>query len=192
MNDDGRPDLVLVYSRLGQRIPSSWYAGGVPSSLSHDFVADAAFLKVVLAGGGGASIRITGAWAAAVDAVARVTAAPSRELFLEISRTSSGASVAAYGFRDGRLIPAGVTLSEGGTRRPNPDSAASRATHRGSSNKPSMLIGPTIYGWWRETNVIYAWHGPKLVQIGGRTFKRRGAVITSETRFGQGCINGVR
>lgn len=191
MNGDGRPDLILVYSLLGHRIPSSWYAGGVPPILRHDFVADAAFIKVVLAGGGGASARIAGAWAAAVDAVAHVTGDPSREVFLEVSRTSSGASVVAYGFRDSHLVPAGATLYEGG------DSAAQSGFGCLPGNPPRiiqrtfLLIGPTIYGWWRETNVIYAWYGPRLVQISSRTFRRHGAVSASDTGFGQDCIKGV-
>ena len=53
------------------------------------------------------------------------------------------------------------------------------------------LIGPTTYGWWQETNVIYAWHGPKLVLISRRTFKRRGAVTISNLGIGHGCTSGV-
>ena len=49
-----------------------------------------------------------------------------------------------------------------------------------------------MYGWWRETNVIYAWHGPTLIQISSHTFKRAGAVPTRDTGFGPGCIKGVR
>jgi hypothetical protein len=191
INGDGRPDLILVYSRLGGQHPYQ-YAGSVPSSVKHDFVADAAFMKVVLAGGGGASIKIDGAWAAAVDAAARVTGTRRSEVFLEVSRLSSGASVVAYGFRDGRLIPAGATLYDGG------DSAAKAGFDCLPGSPPRLiqrtflLIGPTIYGWWRETNVLYAWHGPKLVQTSSRTFKRRGAVPASDIGFGQGCTNGVR
>jgi hypothetical protein len=190
MNGDSRSDLILIYSRLGRRHPY-WYAGSVPSSVKHDFVADAAFVKVVLAGGGGASIKIDDAWAAAVDAVVHVTGAPRTEVFLEVSRLSSGASVVAYGFGDGRLIPAGATLYDGG------DSATKSGFDCLPGNPPRLiqrtflLIGPTIYGWWRETNVIYAWHGPKLVQISSRTFKRRGAAPASDIGFGQGCIKGV-
>ena len=192
VNGDGRPDLILVYSRLGRRIPSSWYTGSVPSSLRHDFVADGAFLKVVLAGGGNASVRIAGAWAAAVDAVAHVNGTPSSEVLLEVSRISSGASDVAYGLSDDRLVPAGVTFFAGG------DSAAKSGFECVSAAPPRLiqrtfeLIGPTVYGWWRETNVIYAWHGPRLVRLSRRTFKRRGAVPASEIGIGHTCITGVR
>jgi hypothetical protein len=191
LNGDGRPDLILVYSRLGRRIPSSWYAGGVPASLRHDFVADAAYLKVVLAGGGSASVEIAGAWAGAVDAVAHLDGTPSSEVLLEVSRISSGASDVAYGLSNGPLVPAGVTLFAGG------DSAAKSGFDCVPGNPPRLiqrtfeLIGPTVYGWWRETSVIYAWHGPRLVQISSHTFKRRGVVPASEIGIGHTCITGL-
>ena len=164
----------------------------MPPALKHDFVADTAFMKVVLAGGGTASIKIDGAWAAAVDAVVRVSGASGAEVFLEVSRSSSGASVVAYGFRDGRLIPAGVDLSmRAGTPQPTLDSAACPGNPLRLIQRTFLLIGPTMYGWWRETNVIYAWHGPKLVQISSRTFKRRGAVLASDTALERSCIKGV-
>jgi hypothetical protein len=190
INGDGRPDLILVYSRLGRRHPYAC-AGGVPPSVKHDFVADAAFLRVVLAGGGAATTKVEGAPAAAVDAVAHVNDAPGREVFLEVARISSGASAVAYGFRDGRLVPAGITLDDGG------DSADKSGFDCLPGAPPRLiqrtfeLIGPTVYGWWRETNVTYAWHGPTLVQISSATFKRRGAVNVGEMGIGHGCISGV-
>ena len=86
----------LVYSLLGVRSRRR----GTPARAAepgHDFVADAAFLKMVLAGGGSASVRVAGAWAAEVDAVAHVTGVPGSEVFLEVSETSSGASDVAFG-----------------------------------------------------------------------------------------------
>ena len=192
INGDGRPDLIVVYSRLGRQHPYWYAAGSAPPSLKHDFVADAGFLKVVLAGGGSASIKVDGAWATAVDAVARVNAGLGREVFLEVSRISSGASDLVYGLSDGRLVPAGVTLYAGG------DSASKTGFDCLSGDPPRIiqrtfeLIGPTIYGWWRETNTVYSWHGPRLVQISSRTFKRRGTVPARDIGFGQSCIKGVR
>jgi hypothetical protein len=191
INGDGRSDLILVYSRLGRQHPYWYAAGSVPPSLKHDFVADAAFLKVVLAGGGSASVKVDGAWAAAVDAIAHVNDGPGKEIFLEVSRISSGASAVAYAFLDGSLVPAGVTLSYGG------DSAANAGFDCLAGNPPQLvqrtfaLIGPTVYGWWRETDVVYDWSGPKLVQIGSRTFRRRGAVTAGEIGAGHGCATGV-
>jgi hypothetical protein len=194
VNADGRPDLIIVYSRLSRQHPSG-YVGGTPPSLRHDFVAEAAFLKVVLSNGTSVSTRITGTretGAAAIDAVAHVNDDPGKEIFLEVERISSGATVVAYGFHNARLIPAGVMLEYGG------DSASKTDFDCLPGNPPHLiqrayeLIGPTIYGWWRETSVTYAWHGPKLAQITRRTFKRRGAVTISNMGIGQGCIAGIK
>ncbi|HET7572665.1 MAG TPA: hypothetical protein VFJ77_08350 [Gaiellaceae bacterium] len=189
VNGDGRPDLILVYSRLSRQHPSG-YVGGTPPSLRRNFVAEAAFLKVVFANGTSTSARLR-ARAAAIDAVAHVNDDPGREIFLEVGRLSSGATGAAYGYDKGRLVSAGVALGYGG------DSAA-RAGFDCLPGKPPRLIqrtfaliGPTIYGWWRETKVTYLWRGPKLVQTSKRTLKRRGAVTANDTGIGHGCIAGV-
>lgn len=190
VDGDGRPDLVIVYSHLSRRHPAG-YAGVVPPGLRRDFVAKAAFLKVVLATGTAVSTRISGAKAAAVDAVADVSDDPGKEIFLEVQRISSGAAAVAYGIHHGRLTAAGVTLSYGG------DSATKADFDCLAGNPPRLiqrayeLIGPTIHGWWQETDTVYAWHGPKLVQISRRTFKRHGAVRILNEGIGRGCSVGV-
>lgn len=190
VNGDGRPDLILVYSRLSRQHPSG-YVGGTPPSLRPDFMADAAFLKVVFANGTSVVALLGGPRAAAIDAVAHVNDDPGSEIFLEVWRISSGATAVAYGFHDGRLVPAGVTLGYGGD-------SASKAGFNCLPGKPPRLIqrsfeliGPTIDGWWRETNVIHLWHGPTLVQTSRRTFERRGAMTADDTGIGRGCIAGV-
>jgi hypothetical protein len=51
VSGDGRPDLVIVYSRLSRRHPF-WYAPGTePPSLKHQYEAEAAYLEVVLTNG---------------------------------------------------------------------------------------------------------------------------------------------
>jgi hypothetical protein len=190
VNGDGRPDLILVYSRLSRRYPSG-YAGGIPPSLRREFVAEAAFLKIVLANGRSVSTRLSQTRAAAIESVAHINDDPGSETVLAVGRTSSGAAAVAYGYHDGRLVPAGVTLNYGG------DSAAGGGFNCLSGNPPRLvertyeLIGPTINGWWQETNITYTWHGPRLVQTAKRTFKRRGAVGTSETSIGAGCTAGI-
>lgn len=52
-------------------------------------------------------------------------------------------------------------------------------------------MGPTIYRWRQETNVVYAWQGPKLVQSSKGTFKRRGAVTIGNHGIGHRCITGI-
>lgn len=192
VDGDGRPDLILVYSHLSGRHPSD-YAGArpLPPSLRHDFVAKAAFLKVVFANGASVSARLE-TRAAAVDALANVNEDPGREIFLEIWRISSGATGAAYSFANGRLVSAGAPLGYGGD-------SASKAGFNCLPGKPPRLIqhtfelvGPTIAGWWRETRVTYLWHGPRLVQNSKRTFMRRGAVIGNDTDIGRGCTAGIR
>ncbi len=190
VNGDGRPDLILVYSRLSRRYPSG-YAGGIPPSLRREFVAEAAFLKIVLANGRSVSTRLSQTRAAAIESVAHINDDPGSETVLAVGKTSSGAAAVAYGYHDGRLVPAGVTLNYGG------DSAAGGGFNCLSGNPPRLvertyeLIGPTINGWWQETNITYTWHGPRLVQTAKRTFKRRGAVGTSETSIGAGCTAGI-
>jgi hypothetical protein len=190
VNGDKRPDLILVYSRLGNRHPSG-FVGGVPRSLRHDFVADAAFLKVVFADGATVSTRIAATPAAAIDAIAHVADRPGREVFLEIGRISSGATAIAYGLDGRRLVSAGVTPGYGG------DSATRAGFNCFAGNPPRLiqrtfeLDGPTLSGWWRETKTTYVWHGPKLEQTGRRTFKRRGPVTGNDTGIGRGCIAGV-
>ena len=190
VNGDKRPDLILVYSRLGNRHPSG-FVGGVPRSLRHDFVADAAFLKVVFADGATVSTRIAATPAAAIDAIAHVADRPGGEVFLEIGRISSGATAIAYGLDGRRLVSAGVTLGYGG------DSATRAGFNCFAGNPPRLiqrtfeLDGPTLSGWWRETKTTYVWHGPKLEQTSRRTFKRRGPVTGNDTGIGRGCIAGV-
>jgi len=36
------------------------------------------------------------------------------------------------------------------------------------------LIGPSMYGWWKETDITYSWDGPKLVQTNKDTFREDG------------------
>lgn len=189
VNGDGRPDLILVYSRLSRQHPSGY--PGVAPSLRREFGAKAAFLKVVLADGTSVSTRISGASAAAIDAVAHVNDDPGSEIFLEVGRISSGATGVAYGYHDGRLVPAGVMLAYGG------DSAARADFDCLPGNPPRLiqrtyeLIGATINGRWQETSTTYTWHGPRLVQTAERTFNRRGPVTIGNLGIGHGCTAGV-
>jgi hypothetical protein len=190
VNGDGRPDLVIVYSRLsGQRLPAN---PGEPPSMRGNYSAKAAFLKVVLADGTAVTTRIDGAKAAAVDAVAHVNADPGDEIFLEVGRISSGATGAAYGFHDGKLVPAGVSLSYNG------DSGVQAGFNCVSGNPPRLIqriftfIGPNENTRsWRETQAIFAWHGPRLVELSHRTFKGLVRLKAGQTHVGPGCIHGV-
>ncbi len=201
VNGDGRPDLIIVYSRLSRK--KLIWPSGTPPSFTHDFGAEAAFLKVVLAGGRSVTVRIhgvDGAKAAAVDSVAHVNADPGDEIFLEVARISSGATGVAYGFDDGRLVPAGVYLSYDG------DSGVEAGFNCLPGNPPRLIqryfsfVGPNEFTRsWRETEAVYAWHGPKLALLSKHTFKRLvslkfaplASLKSNATQIGTGCLRGV-
>jgi hypothetical protein len=184
VNADGRPDLIVVYSRLS----SQRFSGPDVSAKTKPYYrADSAHMAVYFAGGGSASTRIDGARAAVIVAAAHVNGDPGSEVFLQLSQISSGATAVAYGFHDGQLVPAGVTLSYGG------DSATHTGFNCITGEPPHLiqrdfeLIGPTIYGSWRETDITYDWEGPKLVQTAKQTFKEHGSPPISEVGIGAGC-----
>jgi len=184
---DGRMSLILVYSRLSRGHPN-WFAGGTtPPSLQHDFVAEAAFLKIVLANGTSATARLPQARAAWIDAISHVNDNPGGEIFLDAGRSSSGGWMLAYGYQDGRLVPAGVTLNYGGDSADGAGFSCLPGSPPRLIQRTYSLIGPTIYAWWQQTNIAYTWHGPRLVQTAKRTFKRYGAVTSSQTSMGHGC-----
>ena len=181
-------DLILLYSRLSQQRAAQTELNGRVSSW---YVATGAFVRVVRARGGGATARIAGATVAAFLAAAHVNDDPGDELFLQTQEISSGSTAVVYGLQDGRLVPAGVTLGYGG------DSATKAGFDCRAGNPPRLvqrnfeLDGPTIYAWWTDTEVTYAWHGPRLVQLAKRTFKHRGLPPASATEVGPGCIAGI-
>jgi hypothetical protein len=185
---DRRPDLILVYSRLRDKRAGQL---GFPPSLSKTYVATKAMLRVIRADGARATAQIDDSKAAAILAVAHVNDDSGEEIFIQVSQISSGATVVAYGFHDGQLVPAGVTLAHGG------DSATKAGFDCLAGDPPRLLqrtfelIGPTIYAWWTETDVTYAWHGPRLVKIAEHTLKRRGPPRAGETGVGAGCTTGI-
>jgi hypothetical protein len=54
------------------------------------------------------------------------------------------------------------------------------------------LIGPTIYGSWRETDTVYAWHGPRLIRVSQRSFTHHGLPHGQETDVAQSCLRGIQ
>ncbi len=185
---DGRPDLIVLYSRLSHERAARL---GLPAGLGAMYVATATMVRVLRAGGGGATARIGRAKAAAIVAVAHVNADAGDEIFLQVSQVSSGADAVVYGLQDGRLVAAGVTLAYGGD-------SATKAGFDCLPGDPARLvqrtfelIGPTIHAWWRETDVTYAWQGPRLVKVAERTFKRLGLPPSRQTDVGAGCVSGI-
>jgi hypothetical protein len=192
VNGDGRRDLIIVYSTLDPkpppRVPSE------PAVSRGYFRATATFLRVVLAGGATLTARITGTpmtHAAAIDAIARVNGLPGPEIFLQVERISSGATDVAYGYQAGHLVSAGVFLGYGG------DSADTGGFNCVAGNPPRLirrdyqLIGPTIYGWWKERVAVLTWHGARLVQLSTGTLRHHGLPTRADSQIGPGCIHGV-
>ena len=174
---DGTADLVLVYSRLSH--------ASVTGFSRKYFLATQAFLMIVLPDGTRISARIKGVRAVTIVALRHVNSDPGSELFLQTFHISSGSTATAYGLSHGRLIPAGATLAYGG------DSGLFAGFNCIRTGKPRLvqrtfLLG-AAYGWETEKAVTYSWHGPKLVQIGKRTFKQRGYPVRSKIEVGSGC-----
>ena len=201
MRGGGRQDLVIVYSRLSeQRVPAY---PGEPSSVKHDFEAQAAFLRVVLAGGTSLTTRIhgvDGAKAAWIDSVAHVNADPGDEIFLEVGRISSGATGVAYGFQRRKARPRG----RGSVLRRRLGCACRFQLRVGQPTVPDPEVlhlrrSERLLPSWKESETIYAWHGPKLVRLSRRTFKQLvdlswtglASMRRVETIIGRGCPSGA-
>lgn len=187
VDGDGRPDLILLYSRLSnERAPSFSES---PPSWRHMYVASHAFVRVVRASGGVLTARIPDARATAFDSVAQVNDDPGDELFIQVSQISSGSTNVAYSFDAGQLVPSGVLLGSGG------DSGARAGfdclTGARLLQRTFEFDGPTEDAWWTETNATYAWHGPRLVEVNHRSFKRRGLPPRDEIDVGSGCVTGT-
>ncbi len=185
---DSRPDLIILYSTLTNRRATSDYAPGTaPPEVAHMYIAHAAYLRVIRAGGGVLTTSIPDTRAAWLDAAVHVGADPGKELFIRVSQGSSGVEDVAYGFHAGRLVPAGVVLGSGG------DSATKAGFDCLAGDPPRVLTrsfeltGATMTGAWTETDTTYAWHGPRLVRIAKRTFSRHGIPPRSQTEAGGSC-----
>jgi hypothetical protein len=179
---NGHNDLILLYSLLGGT------RAGRPRPM---YEATEAMLGIMTPGANTIVTRVDHAKAAALLAVAHVNNDRGDELFLQVSQISSGAAAVAYGFHDGSPVPAGVTLAYGGDSATKAGFDCLAGNHPHLVQRTFQLIGPTIHQWWSETDVTYAWHGPRLVKIAERTFKRRGLPPARETDVGAGCTAGI-
>ncbi|MGD0198409.1 MAG: hypothetical protein ABSC56_10975 [Solirubrobacteraceae bacterium] len=188
LTGDGTPDLLLVYSRLSRAHPS-W--PGAPASLRKMYEATQAELSVVAADGARVTAPIDGARAAAILTIASVSNDPGKEIFLVDSWISSGATAVAYGYQNGRLVPADVLLSYGGDSADKAGFDCIAGAHPGLIQRTFTLIGPTIHGYWKETDRSYAWKGTRLVKTGERTFKHRGLPTERQIGDGAGCPTGL-
>ncbi len=192
IDGDARSDLVLVYSRLSRNHPCCYLREPAPPR--HEFTAEGAFLKVVFPDGASVTRRISGTRltrAAAIDAIAHVNGEPGDEIFLEVERISSGATVVAYGLHAGRLVPAGVMLESGGDSGYHAGFDCLTGDPQRLVQRSFLLIGPTIYGWWKESEATYTWHGLRLVKTAERSFRHHGGPARGQISIGHGCTAGV-
>jgi hypothetical protein len=176
---DALRDLILVYSHLsGTRVRLPGRSGL--------YAATGAALRIVAPDGRVVTSRLSGQ-AAVVLGLAHVNDDRGEELFLQTSQISSGANAVAYGLISGRLISAGVTFSYGGDSASRAGFGCSPGAHGRVEQRTFELLSAGINGWWKQTDVTYAWHGPRLVAIAERTSTRRGQPPLRETAAGTGC-----
>ncbi len=205
----GRPDLILSYSRLSHvsltAVPPRSRNPGRATKL---YEAEQAMLRIVSPDGGvttapieyrtapvnNSPARLKKAAASSLISVAHVSDERGSQIFLQTGQISSGSIALAYSVYHGRLVPSGVLLGYDG------DSATQAGFQCLPGNPPGLVqrdyeltrgikvIRGKIYGWWRETTVTYAWHGPQLVKIAQSTLKRRGLPSQS---VGVGCLKGI-
>lgn len=173
VDDQGRPDLVLLY---GHPITG---AGATLKAFPET-------LKVV-----GASGRIAQTTLApsipgpGIVAVGNVNASPGDELFIYGSWISSGAQIQVFSFKVGQLVRAKANLQIGG------DSADRFSFNCVRTPRPEViqdnysLIGPTIYGRWRLTSDTYAWDSASLRLVDRTVTIHHG--WPAATGIGAGC-----
>lgn len=181
LSGDGRPDLVLIYSMLGDR--------HYPWLPRHRYYAKHAFLRVIQPGGATVTTRINTTnpvtTAASIASIGHFNDLPGKEIFLEVSRISSGAIAVGYSLYHGRLVPAGPSLHFNG------DSGATAGFECLPGNPPRFIQRvfdlPNDPGLWKETDTIYRWHGPRLVAVSRTSSTINGQPPHGETIAGAGC-----
>jgi hypothetical protein len=210
VSGNGRPDLILSYSRLshvstGEATPGS----NNPGHAAKLYSGKQAMLRIVSPNGHVITTpieyrttpfkkvpaQLQKAQAAALISVAHVSDLPGKEIFIQTGEISSGTLALAYSLFHGRLVSSGVLLGYGG------DSGTQNGFKCLPGNPPRVvthnyqLIGggikvihKTIYEWWQETTATFAWHGPRLVKIAQSTARR---LVAPNDHVGIGCVNGI-
>lgn len=193
LTGDGQQELVIAYSVLDRRHPY-WYNGPVPPEIAKDFVPERPYLEVVFPDGTSVSTQIRGprgTWATAIDFLSHVSKAPGKEIFLEATRLSDRGADVVYSLQNRRLVAAGPNFQYGGDSADRAEFTCVRDAAPGIVQRTLILLGPTIYGWWKETETRYSWSGAKLVQTAKRTLKEHGQP-SSRNLLGAGCGAAVK
>ena len=191
LSGDGSRELVLIYSHLRHTHLEGTFAGE-PERMKRGYPARQAMLRVVRSDGESTTTRIAGTKAAALLSIARVGEGRSEEIFIFTGGISSGSYAAAYGLYHGRLVPAGVTLDYGG------DSGEAAGFDCLPGRPPRVIQRhflfdgtPDNFDKQLETNVIYVWHGPRLVRAARHRFSHEGLLTSADSRVGVGCLRGI-
>ena len=185
LSGNGQTDLVLVYSL---RTHSRFDVPGVPAAIRRRYIAKQAMLRVITPGG--ATITTTlSTREAAVLAVSHVSNTPGEEIFLQVNEISSGSTADAYTLVRGRLVHTGY-FGYGGDSGVQAGFSCladpARLVQRVFTPLGSLLTAP-----WKETETIYAWHGPQLVKLSRRTLRHPSPLPHTEVTVGSGCIHGI-
>lgn len=166
VDGDGRPDLVLLYGRLGTRR----YKG--------EFVPMGFELQVLRASGGSLAVRIAHPeQAPVIVSVANVNHRPGDEIFIQQSSISSGSYVGVYTFNGRRLVSAGGP--QGGFAYGG-DSAqrygyVCRAGPRAAIVQHTFILqGGGENGRWQRTDTTYQWVGARLQRTTKTTTQTHG------------------
>jgi len=180
---------VIVYSVLSQRHPW-WYDGPVPAAIAKDFVPEHPYLKVVFPSGKSVTRQITGprgTYASAIDFLSNFGKPADNAIFLEATREVGGSADVAYDLRHGQLVAAGPTFEYGGDSAYRAGFTCVKGDPPGVIERTFALIGPTIYGAWRETVTTYSWQGGKLAPTSQHTFAEHGQPTKADTAAGTRC-----
>lgn len=185
LSGNGQTDLVLVYSLLTH---TRFDVPGAPAAIRRRYIARQAMLRVITPQG--ATITTTlNTREAAVLAVAHVSNTPGEAIFLQINEISSGSTADAYTLVRRRLVHTGY-FGYGGDSGVqagfNCLADPARLVQRVFIPLGSLLTAP-----WKETETIYAWHGPQLVKLSRRTLRHPSPLRHSEITVGSGCIHGI-
>jgi hypothetical protein len=151
VDGDGKPDLVLLYTKPGVRSPAYRFT-----------------LKVFRSEGGTATARLPeGDIPATIAALRNVNGVPGAELFIHLEHITTSETMALYTFSGGRLRRAGE-LSYGGsdfgirfgfTCRLGPPPTVVQ-------DEFSLTHGP---GTWSHTSTTYTWSGAALAKGSAHT-----------------------
>jgi hypothetical protein len=183
----GRPDLVVLYSRLSH---THFISPGAHGSMLRDEIGRQAVLRVITAHGLTVSTTLVGVRAATVIAITHIGALPGKQIIIQTSELSSGSNAEIFSLDHDRLTPAGVTLAYGGDSRVQAGfdclGSPARLVQRVFVPLGNLLTAP-----WRETETTFVWRHARLVRLAARTVEHNGEPAHSQTSVGAGCLRGV-